>query len=147
MAVKYQTGISTLAQFVTITFLNIVSLVITSVQGCVKSPGDCVGDTTLNLLYLLVLAGWFAFLWVLGYATQDRRSKRLAQLLIAAETVVFLAAALDAKHHPDILGLLTSLADLGFAALTILLAWRIWHAKGGRVTARPRRQRVRRSSQ
>ena len=143
MAVKYQTGVSTLAQFITITFLNFITQMVNSVQSCSKEDGlACVGDLTINLLFLMGLAGWFAFLWVLGWATQDRRSKRLAKLLIAAETVVLLAAALDAKHHPDILGLLTSLADLGFAAWTILLAWRIWHANGGRVTTRSRRRRA-----
>ena len=139
MAVKYQTGVSTLIQFIAVTFLNLVNLFASSISSCVKNTSDCVGDVTLNLLYFLVLSAWFAFIWVLGYAAQDRRSKRLAQLLIAAEAIIFLAALLDAKHHPDILGLITSLVDAALAGWTIVLAWRLMRAGGGRVTSRARR--------
>jgi hypothetical protein len=140
MAIKYQTGVSTLIQFVSVTFLNIISLFASSIGSCVKRPSDCVGDITLNLLYFLVLSAWFAFIWVLGYAAQDRRSKRLAQLLIAAEAIIFLAALLDIKHHNDILGLITSLVDASLAAWTIVLAYRLMRAGGGRVTTRARRR-------
>lgn len=140
MAIKYQTGVSTLIQFLSVTFLNLIALFTTSIGGCIKRPGDCVGDVTLNLLYFLVLSAWFAFIWLLGYTAQDRRSKRLAQLLIAAETIIFLAALLDIKHHNDILGLITSLVDASLAAWTILLAYRLMRAGGGRVTSRARRR-------
>lgn len=141
MAVKYQTGVSTLAQFVSVTLLNLIGIIAASVQGCIKDGSECIGDTALNLLYFLVLSGWFAFIWVLGYAAQDRRSKRMAQVLILAELAVVFATLINIKGHTDLLGLLTSLVDLALAAWTILLAWRLWHAGGGRVTSsRPRRR-------
>jgi hypothetical protein len=139
MAVKYQTGISTLAQFVSVTVLNLITLVSSSIQSCVHGS-SCLGDTSINLLYFLVLSAWFAFIWMLGFTAQDRRSKRLAQLLIGAEAIIFLAALLDAKHHPDILGLITSIIDGALAAWTILLAWRLMRSNGGRVTTRARRR-------
>ncbi|HET7320732.1 MAG TPA: hypothetical protein VFI84_04075 [Candidatus Saccharimonadales bacterium] len=139
MAIKYQTGVSTLIQFLSVTFLNFITLITSSIHSCIKGS-SCLGDTTINLLYFLVLSAWFAFIWVLGYAAQDRRSKRLAQLLIAAEIIIFLAALLDIKHHNDILGLITSLVDASLAAWTILLAYRLMRAGGGRVTTRARRR-------
>lgn len=143
MTIKYQTGVTTLAQFLTMTFLNLISMLASSIHSCVKSGSECVGDVTINLLYFLVLAAWFGFIWVLGYSAQDRRSKRIAQVLILAEGIIFLAALLDAKHFPNVLGLLTSLLDMFFAVWTITLAWRLIKSGGARVVAstRPRKAR------
>jgi len=78
---------------------------------------------------------------VVGYAAQDRRSRRIAQLLIGLEGLTGLVALFDAKHFPTVLGLITSLIDLCFAAWVILLAWRLMRAKGGRITAPARSRR------
>lgn len=140
MHIKYQTGVTTLAQFVSMAILNLVSMIASSVHSCVKSGSECVGDVTINLLYFLVLAAWFGFVWVLGYAAQDRRSKRIAQVLIIAEVVILLAALLDARHFPNILGLVTSVLDAAFAVWTIVLAWRLIRSNGARVTTTRRRR-------
>ena len=143
MAIKYQTGVSTLIQFITIVALNLISTLIITIHGCFKSPGECVGDTTLNLLFLLVLAAWFAFIWVLGYAAQDRRSKNLARALILAEVTVAGAALLDLRHAPNPYSFITSLVDAGLAVWTIALAWRLIKAGQNRVvSARPRVRRT-----
>jgi len=144
MAVRYQTGISTLAQFITMTALNLISTLIISINGCIKSSGECVGDTTLNLLFLLVLAAWFGFLWVLGYAAQDRRSKNLAMALIGAEAIVTAAALLDLRHAPNPYSFITSLTDAGLAIWTIVLAWRLIKAGQGRIVSTRPRARKRR---
>lgn len=146
MSIKYQTGVSTLTQFIAMVALNLISTLIITVHGCFKSPGECVGDTTLNLLFLLVLAAWFAFLWVLGYAAQDRRSKNLAIVLIIAEAVVAGAALLDLRHAPNPYSFITSLLDAALAIWTIALAYRLIKAGQARVVAVRPRTRKRRSS-
>jgi hypothetical protein len=62
---------------------------------------------------------------------------------MATELLVLLIALFNAKHYPNILGLITSLTDAALAAWVILLAFRLNQAKGGRITAtaaRPRRR-------
>jgi hypothetical protein len=54
---------------------------------------------------------------------------------MAAEFMVLVISLFNAKHYPDILGLVTSLTDAAFAAWIILLAFRLSRAKGGRITA------------
>lgn len=141
MRLRYETGIATSAQFITMTVLNFVNAISASVSGCTNHNGDCVSNMLLSMMYFIVVAVWFGFLSVLGYAAQDKRSKRLAQVLIAAEVMVALVAAFDAKHHPDTLGLVTSLIDLAFAVWVITLAYRLMRSNGGRVVAPTTRRR------
>jgi len=143
MKLKYQAGVAALVQFIVMTLLNFINGVSGSVQECTSQNSDCLGNILLSLLFFMVLTAWFAFLSVLGYAAQDRRSKRLAQLLIAAEAGVALIALFDARHYPSYLGLITSLVDAGLAIWVGLLAFRLMRANGGRVvTNRPRRRRA-----
>lgn len=109
-----------------------------------EAIAGCVQDSVVSLMYVLLLAGWFGFLAMLGYAAQDQRSHRLAKVLMGAEFLVLVVALFNAKHFPNILGLVTSLADAGLAAWVIVLAFRLNRAKGGRITtkARPRRRPV-----
>jgi hypothetical protein len=142
MALKYETGIATIAQLIIMTALNFVNGAFTSVQSCTNGGNDCVSNVILNLLFFMLITGWFAFLWILGYTAQDRRSRRMAQILLVAEVLVVLVSLVDARHYPNILGLITSLADAALAAWVALLAFRLMRAKGGRVRSlsRPRRR-------
>jgi len=144
MKLKYQTGIATLVQFIVMTLLNFTNGVTGSVQECTSKNNDCVANIALSLIFFLVVTAWFAFLWVVGYAAQDRRSKRLAQLLLATEAVVALVALFDARHYPNYLGLVTSLVDAALAIWVATLAFRLIRAGGGRVVT-PARARKRRS--
>ncbi len=92
---------------------------------------------TAPIVFILT-AGWFAAIWLLAYTAQDRRSKQLARLLIAAEAATFVIALFNAKHHTDILSLVTSLTDMVLAVWVIVLAFRLMRAKGKRVVARQR---------
>lgn len=132
----YETGIATFIQFVTLSFLNFINGVDSIVSGFRADDGDGFSNMLVTMIYVMLLVGWFAFLWVLGYAAQDRRSKRLAQVLIAAESLVALISAFNAKHHPSTLGLITSLIDLVLALWVIVLAFRLMRAGGGRVVAK-----------
>jgi protein-S-isoprenylcysteine O-methyltransferase Ste14 len=72
-------------------------------------------------------------LLVLGYAAQERRSSRLAKLLIAAEILAALIYLYDTQHALSILERLTNLGSCLLALWVIVLAWRLSRAKGGRI--------------
>ena len=142
MKLKYQTAIATLIQFITLTLLNVADTLNSVITTCRSSHPDCVSNTILSLIVFLLIAGWFAFVWIIGYLAQEKRSKKLALLLILIEAIIGLFALFNAKHHTDILSLLTSLIDLGLAVWVILLAFRLVRADGGRVVTRSRRRRT-----
>ncbi|HVC36718.1 MAG TPA: hypothetical protein VNE40_04750 [Candidatus Dormibacteraeota bacterium] len=144
MSLRYETGIATLSQFVIMSGLNLVNTVASSISGCSNASGDCVSNILLSLIYFLLIALWFGLLSIFGYAAQDRRSRKLAQILIAAEVLVATVSLFDARHYPNILGLITSLIDFGLAIWIISLAFRLARANGGRVvtTKMIRRKRL-----
>ena len=120
-----------------------VGLIASIVDQCHEGDfANCAQGSIISFVYVFLLAGWFGFLSVLGYAAQDQRSHRLAYMLMFAEFMVLAIALFNAKHFPSVLGLITSLVDAAFAAWIIVLAWRLSRAKGGRITtsSRPRRR-------
>jgi hypothetical protein len=145
MKLRYETGLATLIQFIVIGLLNLFYAVGMSIDGCVKGT-DCGSGTVLNIVYFVLLSIWFIIISVVGYAAQDRRSKRLSQLLIAAEGSVALVALFNAKHHADFFGMIISIVDLVFAIWIITLAFRLMRSGGGRIRVkstsrtRPRRR-------
>lgn len=94
----------------------------------------------VSIIFFILVAVWFGLIWLLGWAAQDRRSKRLAQLLICAEVLIAMVAYFNAKNHPDLLSLITSIVDLVLAIWIIYLAIRLIRSGGGRVVARQRRR-------
>ncbi len=150
MRLKYETGILTFIQFVTLSLLGIVNGLNSIITTCVhqSTSNDCVSNMLVSIIFFILTTIWFALIWVLGYQAQERRSRRLAQLLIAMEAFIALIAFFNAKHHSDLLSLFTSLLDLVLAVWIIVLAVRLMRAKGGRVVSRQRpRQRRRRPTQ
>ena len=75
---KYETAVITLVQFIVLSLLGIANGLNSIVTTCHQNDGDCVSNTIVSLIFFLLTAGWFAFIWVLGYTAQDRRSRRLA---------------------------------------------------------------------
>ncbi len=139
MKLKYETGIATMIQLIVLGLLNILTGISSTVSSCRQD--DCLGSVFINFIFYVVLVGWFAFLAGLGYAAQQRRGKRLAQALIAAEALVALVALFDVKHHNDILGLITSLADLTLSIWIITLAFRLMRSGGKRITTNGRHRK------
>lgn len=137
----YETAVATFIQFIVLSLLNIANGVNSVVTTCRHDNQDCVTNLMVSLVFFILAALWFAAIWMLGLIAQDRRSKRLAQLLIAAESLVALVALFNAKHHTDVLSLFTSLVDLALAVWIIYLSIRLMKAGGGRVVNRPRRRR------
>lgn len=146
MRLTYETGKGTLIQFIVLSFLNIGDEINQAVSAC-RHEGSCVSNSILAVIFYLLVVAWFGAVWMLGYMAQERRSKRLAQLLICAEAFIALIAFFNARHHTDILSLITSLVDLVLAIWIITLAFRLMRADGGRVVShvragngRPRRR-------
>ena len=143
MRLTYQTGIAALIHLGVITLLNIANGVHSTAQQCNAAGSDCIGNVITSMLYFMVLTIWFTGLWILAAATQTRRSRKLAFLLMGAEGLVLIVALFNAQHHNNILGLVTSIVDAAFATWVALLALRLFVSGGGRVTG-SRRTRQRR---
>ncbi len=143
MKLKYQTAIATFIQFITLAFLNIGTGAVSVITTCRANNGNCVSNLLVSLIFFILITLWFAFVWILGYAAQEQRSKRLAQALIVAETFIAIFALFDIKHHSDPLSLATSIIDLCLSAWVISLSYRLMKAGGGRIVAKQRpRQRL-----
>jgi preprotein translocase subunit SecG len=149
MRLRYETGVATLVQFIVATFLGFLNGGNSIITGCHNSsPGECVSNTLVSLVLIILTVMWLGFLLALGYTAQERRSSRLALALIAAESLSALVYLFDAKHTPSILERLTNLIAFGLAIWVIFIAWRLSRAKGGRIvkTARARRRPMIRQS-
>lgn len=139
---RYQVSIIAFVHFLAMCFLGIANGAYSIVTTC-QQYNDCLSNALVSVVYWLLIAAWFGFLWILAYAAQEKRNKRLAQLLIACELLVAFIAYYNAKHHPDPIGLITSIVDIVFALWVALLAFRLMRAKGGRVVAKQRGARAR----
>jgi hypothetical protein len=143
MKLKYQTGIATMIQFITLSFLGIANGANSVVATCRHDSTDCVSNLIVSIIFFILTALWFGGVWILGAMAQESRNKRLALLLIGAEGLIALVATFNAKHHNDLLGLVTSLIDLILAVWIIILAWRLLTSDGKRITSGGRRRKRR----
>lgn len=143
MKFRYETAVVTLIQFITLSLLGIANGLNSIVTTCHADGNDCISNMIVSLIFFIVTVGWFAFIWILGYTAQERRSRRLAQALIAAEALIALVAFFNARHHTDLLSLATSIVDLILAVWIISLAFRLMRSGGGRIVSkqRPRKRR------
>jgi hypothetical protein len=138
MRFRYETGIVTLIQFIVLSLLSLINSLNSIISTCVQSSGQCIENMIPSILLFILIAIWFACLWIVGYAAQDRRSRKLAVLLMGAEFMVAVVALFSIKHHSDWLSATTSAIDLAFALLVILLALRLFRSGGSRVVAHSR---------
>lgn len=144
MKLTYQTGISTLIQFVVMALFTFISQLFSVVSTCRTDSSNCISNLiTSTVLYVLV-GVVFGVIWLIGLAAQDRRSKRLAQLLICIEGLIALIALFSLKlslhHNKSIPGLLASLCIATLAIWTVTLAWRLTRSGGQRITSGRRRR-------
>jgi hypothetical protein len=136
MKLTYQTSIATLIQFITLVVLNIGTGAVSVVTSCSGKGGNCVSNLLVSLLFFLLICVWFGAIWILGYLAQDRRNKRLAQLLIIAEVCIAAVALFNIKHHSNLLSLGTSIIDFGLCVWVITLAYRLMKSGGGRIVTK-----------
>lgn len=143
MRLRYETGTATLIHFIVMMLFAFVNTIMDIIDKCKDSPpSSCLQDSGISLIYVLLLAGWFGFLCVLGYAAQQNRNPKIAFTLMGAEAMVLLIALFNVQHYNGEantpLEFLNSIVDAAFAAWIILLAFRLTRARGGRITAKGR---------
>jgi hypothetical protein len=142
MHLTHETGKATIIQFLVMAVLNIANTIDSIISTCTHPGGQCVPNMLTSIIFYILIIVWFAIIMGLGYQTQEKRSKSIIRLLIAAELAVFVIAAynihLGITYHNGALSLFTSLFDLIFSAWVISLAFRLRRAGGGRVVTRRR---------
>lgn len=142
MRVRYETGAATLIQFAAGTILTIVSGGASVVSGCLHQPGvDCATNTFVTLLLVIFIAGALGVLTIIGYTAQERRSTRLAYILMAIEMGTALIYLFDAAQSTGLTDRVTNFLSFVLAAWIILVAWRLAQAKGGRIVKSPSHRR------
>ena len=146
MKLTYETGIATLVQFIVISLLNIGTQITSVVTTCATKNGNCLTNALSSTGYFMLIVIWFAIVWMLGYQAQKRRSRRLSFILIGTELLIIVIALTNLRHYTDILGLITSLADIILASWVIMLAVRLMRAGGRRIVASERARRRSRPS-
>lgn len=138
MKLTYETGKATFIQFGVLSLMNIGTGLNSIVTTCHTQKGDCVSNTLVSLVFYILIVGWFGFIAALGYAAQEKRSNRLAYLLIAAELLIMMVAFINVRGHTDVLSLATSVADLILASWVIYLAIRLIRSRGRRIVNKQR---------
>ena len=141
MKLTYETGIATQVQFIIISLLNIATQITAAVTSCHSKKDSCLTGTFSAAGYFMVIVLWFGFIWMLGYMAQQRRSRKLSICLIGVEFLVLVVSVANARHHTDLLGLVTSLIDALLAAWVISLAVRLMLAGNRRIVASERSRR------
>jgi len=144
MKIKYETNIATFVQFIVMSLLAIANGLKSIIVDCVKNPSDCVGDVFTNFILFMLTVFFFANVWILGYVAHDRRSPRLAALLIALEAGIITVALFNARHYTDYLGLATSIIDTVLAIWVILSCVLLIQHRGKRTVVRRAGRRRRR---
>src|ERR1019366_4577800 len=119
---KYETSIVTFIQFITMSFLYLLINLGSIITSCRGQSYNCVSNSISSITLSIVVVIAFACLWLLGYYVQNRRSQRLALLLIIIEAGILIVELFDAHHFPNILSLITSLIDALLAGWVIFLA-------------------------
>lgn len=151
MKLTYETGTATLIQFIVLGMLNILTGLDSIVQTCRHDSPNCLENVFTSFVFYVLVIAWFAFVCVIGYAAEQKRSRRLAQVLILAELLIafvaFFNIRLNLRYENGLLSLFTSVADLILAIWIISLAYRLMRAGSGRVvTVKTRRSRKRRKT-
>jgi len=72
-------------------------------------------------------------LLALGYSAQERRSTRLALILVGSELVAAIIYAFDAKLSPDLINRVVNVIGAGIVVWVIVIAVRLALSKGRRI--------------
>ncbi len=134
MSIHYETATATFIQFIIGAGLSFVTGVVSIISGCKGSGGvDCATNIFVSLILIILTIAAFGFLLAVGYVAQDRRSSRLALLLIACEVFAVVIFLFDAKHALGVVDKITNGLSALIALWVAYIAWRLYRAKGARI--------------
>lgn len=134
MRIRYETSVATLVQFIIGTALTFLTGVAAIIGGCRSSGGaDCVSNTFVSLLFVIMVVAVYGFLLGVGYVAQERRSSRLALLLMGTEAFAALIFLFDARQSPSLIDKITNTISLAIAIWVIFVAFNLYRAKGARI--------------
>lgn len=145
MTLRYQTATATFVQLAVMTLLVIVGGIMDVAKNC-ENSSECVVNSFLWIIIAFMLAGWYAVLFAIGYFAQEKRSYKLARLLIAGELFTAFISLMLIRNPSSHYSRFGALIALLLAVWVMVLAWRIYKARGSRITtarsgqSRPRRR-------
>lgn len=147
MKITHQTGVSTLIQFLLLSFLALGSQLFSAVQTCRSDSLNCVSNLITSIIFYILVAMVFGGIWIIGYAAQTMRNKWLARLLICIEGLIALITLFSLKLslHQKPKNVFTVIAEfviLVVAVWTIMLAWQLVRAQGRRIGPGRRQRHV-----
>ncbi len=134
----YQTAAASLIQFITLMLLGIPSTIVNIVSTCHGNNSNCVSNMIVSLILYILTAGWFGIIMILGYATQKRRSRQFAVLLMGFEFATLVVSGyFDFPRESSILNKTTSLIDAILSIWIIYIAFRLFLSGGKRMVKKP----------
>jgi len=130
----HQTSPATTIQFIIgciLAFVTGLSSIISSCYG--TGNADCVSNTFVSLLVVLLMICGYGLLIILGYLAQAQRSGRLALLLIGMEACAGVIFLFDAKQSPGLIDRAANLAAFALALWVAYIAFNLFRSGGARV--------------
>jgi hypothetical protein len=142
---RYETGTGTLIQFIVLSLLGIPNGLTSIITTCHSNGNECATNSLGSVVFFILTVMWFGAMWAVGYLAQERRSRKLALLLICAELGTALVAFhFNVPHDTNLLTKATSLIDILLSLWVIALAIRLSRSKGGRIVSPNLHNRTRR---
>jgi hypothetical protein len=143
MRLRYETGIATLVQFVFGVGLSLIGGAASVINGCHgHAAAECASNTLVSLLLIIITATVLAAIAAFGYIAQERRSTRLALILIGIEGMAALFYLFDAKQSLGLLERISNLISFVVAGWVVVIAVALAQSHGRRIVSGGRRHRV-----
>lgn len=136
MRIRYETSIATLVQFIVGAVLAFLSNAASIIGGCISNGADCVSNAFVSLLLVILVVAGYSLLLGLGYVAQEKRSSRLALLLIGCEAFAALIFLFDTRQAPGFIDKVTNALSLVIAVWVAYVAFNLYRAKGARIVRR-----------
>lgn len=132
MKLHYQTATATFIQLAVMTLLVVIGGIMNLAKNC-ENSSECVTNSFLWIIIAFLIACWYGTLFALGYFAQENRSYKLARLLIAGELFTAFIALMFIKNPSSFYSGFGAIIALLLAVWVIILAWRIYKARGSRI--------------
>ena len=133
MHIRYHTGMATVIQFMIGTLLTFITGA-NAVASCYALGNtDCVSNTFVSLLLVLLVIGGYGVLAGVGFLAQAQRSRRLALVLIGLEACAGIIFLFDAKQSPDLVDRLANLVAFAVVIWVSYIAFTLFRSGGARI--------------